>query len=164
MGYTTELTLPEFESAVNTARLRMMASAMQGLRHATTYQRNLVQRLDEEVVGACGEIAVGKAADKWFCPSVNTFHRTPDCLQDVEVRSTSLASGSLIVRDNDADDRRYVLAVVDAPMVTLVGWLTGAEAKQPEFVRDPHGHRKAWFVPQSRLHPITEDTLKSWAN
>jgi hypothetical protein len=159
-----ELTLPEFEVAINTARLRIVASAMQRLNHASTYQRDLVKRLDEEVVGACGEMAVGKATGRWFVPSVNTFHRTPDCLKDVEVRATALPTGSLIVRENDADDRRFVLAIVQAPRVTLVGWMTGSEAKQPEFSRDPHGHRQAWFVPQDRLHPITPETLAAWAN
>lgn len=164
MGFTTELTLTEFEVAVNTARLRIVASAMQKLNHSSTYQRDLVKRLDEEVVGACGEIAVGKASGRWFVPSVNTFHRTPDCLGDVEVRSTAVPHGCLIVRDNDSDNRRYVLAIVNAPNVTLVGWITGGEAKQPEFLRDPHGHRPSWFVPQDRLHPITQEVLKAWAD
>lgn len=152
-----ELTIPEFGQAVATAWLRIMASAMQRLNHATTYKRTLVKRLEEEVVGACGEIAVGKFADRWFVPSVNTFHRVPDCLGDVEVRATAhFDTGRLIVRGNDADDRRYVLALVDGQRVRLAGWLHGHEAKRPEWVQDPHNQRPAWFVPQDALRSMGE--------
>ena len=152
-----ELTLPEFGQAVTTAWMRIMASAMQRLNHATTYQRTLVKRLEEEVVGACGEIAVGKYADKWFVPSVNTFHRVPDCLQDVEVRATAhFDTGRLIVRDNDSNDRRYVLALVEGQKVRLAGWIYGHEAKRSEWVQDPHGQRPAWFVPQGALRAMDE--------
>lgn len=116
----------------------------------------MVERLSDEVCGACGEIALSKAAGQWFVPSVNTFHRVPDCLGDVEVRSTLRQDGSLIVRDNDASDRRYVLAVVTAPDVFLAGWLYGRECKKSEYLRNPNGHRESWFVPQSALRPISE--------
>jgi hypothetical protein len=151
-----ELTMPEFNLALSAAQMRIMASAMQRLNHATTYQRTLVKRLEEEVIGACGEIAVGKWKGKWFVPSVNTFHRVPDCLDDVEVRATALPDGHLIVRENDADDRRFVLALVDGEHVRLVGWLHGRDAKRPEWVRDPHGQREAWFVPQGALRHMDE--------
>jgi hypothetical protein len=152
-----ELTIPEFGQAVSTAWMRIMASAMQRLNHATTYRRTLVKRLEEEVVGACGEIAVGKYADKWFVPSVNTFHRVPDCLGDVEVRATAIVdSGHLIVRDNDSDERRFVLALVDGQRVLLAGWAYGHEAKRPEWLRDPHSQRPAWFVPRDALRNICE--------
>jgi hypothetical protein len=154
-----ELTVMEFGQAVFTAWTRIIASSMQQLNHATTYQRTLVKRLEEEVVGACGEIAVGKYTDKWFVPSVNTFHRVPDCLNDVEVRATAhFKNGHLIVRDNDAEDRRFVLALVDGQRVRLAGWLYGHEAKRSEWVQDPHNQRPSWFVPQSALRGMDELT------
>jgi hypothetical protein len=150
------LTLAEFDLAVNTARLRIVASAARGLNHATTYKRNVVTRLHEEVVGACGEIAVGKAFGEFFVPSVNTFHERPDVMRDVEVRATDRADGCLIVRDNDDPGRRYVLAIVDGARVELRGWLRGSEAQQERYLRNPNGHRPAWFVPQSALRPACE--------
>ena len=148
---TVELTLPEFGQAVSTAWMRIMVSAAQGLNHSTTYKRTLITRLQEEVVGACGELAMGKYTDKFFIPSINTFHRVPDCLNDVEVRATSVPHGRLIVRDNDASDRRYVLALVDGHKVRLAGWILGGDAKIAAFADNPHGRRMAWFVPHSSL-------------
>lgn len=150
------LTLPEFDLAINTARLRIVASASRGLNDATTYERDMLTRLWEEIVGACGEIGLGKAAGQWFIPSVNTFHRVPDCLADVEVRSTDREDGSLIVRSNDADDRRYVLAVVSGTSVSLRGWTVGSEAKHSQYERDPNGNRPAWFVPQRDLRSMND--------
>ena len=150
------LTLPEFDSAVNAARLRIIASTALGLNDATTYSRDMMTRFWEELVGACGEVAIGKAANVWFVPSVNTFHRVPDCLGDVEVRATDLDSGCLILRNNDADDRRYVLAIVNGTGVSLRGWMIGSEAKEKVYERDPNGYGAAWFVPQRDLRPMKD--------
>jgi hypothetical protein len=116
----------------------------------------MVRRIHEEFVGACGELAVAKSAGVFFLPSVNTFHRVPDFLSDYEVRSTDLADGSLIVRDNDDDERRYILATVLGDVVNLVGWIKGSEAKKQEWLRDPGNRRPSWFVPQASLMPIEE--------
>jgi hypothetical protein len=153
-GVTVSLTLPEWDLAVNTARIRIISSAAQNLNHATTYKRNVLERLTEEVVGACGEIGLAKAFGVWFVPGLNTFHNKADFLDDIESRATHLPTGSLIVRDNDSDARRFVLALVKGNRVTLVGWLLGGEAKQSKWLRSPSGERPAWFVPQHCLHPI----------
>lgn len=151
-----DLSLPELSLALNSAWMRIVSSAAIGINHKTTYSRPISTRILEEFIGACGEIAVGKASGEFFVPSVGTFHRVPDCLSDCEVRSTDRTDGSLIVRDNDHDDRRYILAIVTDDKVNLVGWMAGGDAKKPEWRRNPHGHREAWFVPQSSLRPIEE--------
>ncbi len=148
---TIPITLTEFSAAKDAAWLRIVASSAQRLDPATTYKRSMLKRLEEEIVGAVGEIAVGKWSDRFFVPSVGTFHRVPDCFSNLEVRSTRLESGSLIVRDNDADERDFVLAVLVEDCVRLCGWISGAAAKQPEFRRNPKNHRPAWFVPQTEL-------------
>jgi hypothetical protein len=153
---TITLTIPEWSAVINAAWLRIVTSAKQGLNHATTYERSLLKRLEEEVTGAAGELAVGKWSGSFFVPSVNTYHRVPDCLEDVEVRSTRLAKGCLIVRDNDADDRRYVLAIVDGDTIRLAGWMHGRDAKCDEWFQNPHERRPAWFVPQEKLRPMEE--------
>lgn len=159
MVTTVKLTLPEWDLAVNTARLRIISSVSQGLNPATTYKRNALTRLTEEVVGACGEIGMAKALGLWFVPGLNTFHVSADVLHDVEVRGTALPHGSLIVRDNDADERRFVLALVDGTSVTLAGWLWGGEAKQEKWFRKPPKERPAWFVPQRAVRPMNTLSL-----
>ena len=146
----------EFDVAVNSARLRMLSSATKKLNHSSTYERNFIKRLEEEVVGACAELALGKLTGEYFIPSLGTFHHTPDFLLDVEVRGTALDTGRLILRNNDSDDRRYVLAIVDAPKVTFIGWIKGKDGRKPEYVRNPKGYRKAHFVPQEALRPMSE--------
>jgi hypothetical protein len=148
------LTIPEFGLAVQTAWHRIIASAMGKLKHDTTYQRNLIKRMEEETIGACGEIAVGKFLGAFFVPGVGDYHRRPDCARDIEIRATHRQDGSLIVRDNDHPDRRYVLALVDGLTVRLAGWLHGKEARRLEWHTNPNAYRPAWFVPQSALKPM----------
>ena len=85
---------------------------------------------------------------------MNTFHSIADVGRNVEVRCTDLADGCLIVRANDAPERWYVLVTGKPPTFTVRGYIRGADARRPEYMRDPHGHRPAWFVPQSHLTPL----------
>lgn len=148
------LTAWEFKAAVDLASTRMAVSNDRGMNHASTYKRTYLERLEEETVGACSEIAVGKALNWFVSPSVNTFHRVADVGQRVEVRGTKLDNGSLIIRDNDADDRWYILVTGEPPNMVVRGRIRGDMAKRDEWVRDPHGRRKAWFVPQNALLPL----------
>ena len=148
------LTYAEFFHAVSAAQVRMAASTGAGLNAATTYHRTWIRRLVEETCGACGEMAIAKWQDRWFVPGLGTFHTFADLFGDVESRGTDNEKGSLIVRDNDDDDRKFVLALVKGPEVTLAGWLYGAEAKVEAYARDPNGYRPAWFVPAANLRDI----------
>lgn len=148
-----ELTLSEFATAVSNAMSRIVASRAQELNHASTYERGYLRRLIEEVAGVCGEMALAKHKGVWFSPMLNTFHRSPDCL-GFEVRTTQVTDGRLIVRDNDADDRTYVLAITDGSSVRLVGWMLGGECKQARWADNPNGYRPCWMVPQKYLHPM----------
>ena len=148
---TIQLELPEWSAAIDAAWLRIVTSAAKGLNAATTYRRSMVERVSEELVGAAGEMAVAKWRGKFFLPHLNTFHKVADC-GGVEVRSTSHASGHLILRDNDPADRRYVLAIVGRDGVTLAGWIQGREGRQPEWRRASRtSDRPAWWVPQESL-------------
>lgn len=156
MSVIVSLTPWEYKACVDVAATRMATSNAAGWNHASTYARTYLQRTEEEIVGACGEMTVAKVFDCYWSPSVNTFHATTDLPHDTEVRSTTRLDGSLIVRDNDPDDRIYILVTGEPPSMTVVGWITGAEAKQPQWLRNPHGHRPAWFVPQSALQPVCQ--------
>jgi hypothetical protein len=142
----------EFKACVDVANIRMAVSNDSNLNHASTYQRDHLTRIQQEILGACGEMAVCKHLGLFWTPSVNTFHHEPDIPPDIEVRSTDRLDGSLIVRDNDPPDRRYFLVTGKPPSLLVVGFISGHEARKDEWVRDPHGHRPAWFVPQHALH------------
>lgn len=154
MALELPLSMAEFAVAVQSAMTRMLISAGQGINHASTYKRTWLRRLHEEVVGCLAELAMGKFIDRYFIPEVGTFHTKPDCLHDIEVRATAWEDGSLIIRDNDADDRRYVFCVVSGKSVEIMGWLYGYEAKKNEYIRNPNAYRASWFVPQAKLRAV----------
>lgn len=139
---------------MDVANIRMATSNEAGWNHASTYSRSYSERLQQEVVGACGEIALCKVMNWYWSPSVNTFHSVADVGANVEVRSSARADGSLIIRGNDADDRWYVGVFGEPPFLYVAGFIHGSQAKRDEWVRDPNGMRPAWFVPQSALQPI----------
>lgn len=107
-------------------------------------------------MGAVGELAFAKYREIPWDESVDTYHGTPD-VGGVEVRATTYEDGHLVIRDNDADDRIFVLVTGSAPEVEIRGWIRGADAKRDEFLRDPHGYRQAWFVPQDALGRLKKD-------
>lgn len=149
-----QLDIREYAHAVDVGMQRMVASTEAGHNHASTYERDWLERLEQETVGACAELAFCKFMGWYWSGSVNTFHTIADAGRDVEVRSTTRDDGSLIIRNNDADDRWYVLVTGKAPVLTIRGRIKGGEGKKPEWARDPHGRRRAWFVPQAALEDI----------
>jgi len=148
-----DLSAHEFATAVHVGMMRMTASANNKHNHASTYQRGYLERLEQEALGACGEIALCKALGYYWVPSVNTFHDVADVGRGIEVRATRRHDGRLIVRDNDPVDRWYVLVTGEPPRLTVRGCIRGHDARRNEWQRNPHGHRVAWFVPQHALRP-----------
>ena len=151
-GNPTVTLLPwEFKWCVDVANQRLTISNEKSLNHASTYGRDHLKRIEEEVIGACAEAVAAKYLGKWWSPSVNTFHEIPDILPNIEVRGTADPSNCLIVRENDADERWFILVVGKPPTMTVIGCIQGVDAKQDQWLRNPNGHRPAWFVPQSAL-------------
>ncbi len=156
-GIDVVLTEWEFKTAVDVANTRMATSNAAGLNHASTYSRTYYRRLQEEIVGACGEMVFAKATGRFWSHSVNTFHHVADVGLRFEVRASDREDGCLIVRDNDDENRWYVGVFGEPPNMMIAGCILGSDAKRAEWVRDPHGHRPAWFVPQHSLQPLPSD-------
>ena len=154
MNITITLTNSEYKAAVDCANMRMFTSNEAGWNNASVQRRTHAKRMQDEIVGACGEIALCKHMKMFWSPSVNTFHAIPDVGSNIEVRATDQENGSLIVRDNDADDRWYILVTGEPPTMTIRGRIKGSAAKQTQFLRDPHSLRPAWFVPQNALFEL----------
>ena len=148
-----ELSPVEFHMAVNSALLQVTASALENRNHKKTMDRNRMEILHHSVVGAIGEIAFAKWANRFFVPSCNTFHNIPDCFEDVEVRCSD-KNLFLITRDDDAPDRRYVKVMTNGNSALVVGWLFGHEAKQDKWFKSSEGKRDCWMTPHSELKQI----------
>jgi hypothetical protein len=103
-----------------------------------------------------GEKAVGKATNRYYLPTVNTFKSGND-VQTWQVRTRSKSFHELYVRDSDPDDRPYILVKGSCPTYDVVGWIWGHEARRPEWRKNHGGYGEAYFVPDAALHPM--DTL-----
>lgn len=149
----------EIALAVKVGAMRLRSSGNTGRNpHRSQAGRTDADRLRHEAIGCMAEAAVAQHLGIPYAGTVNTFHAEPD-VGPFEVRATDRRGGCLIVRDNDHDNRPYVLCIgqgPDDPVVELRGWLYGWEAKQPGWLRDPHGRRPCWMVPQYALHPVPD--------
>ena len=149
----------EFKACVDLANARLAVSAEAGLSHESLgpNQQGLLDRLQLDVLGACGELVVCKALNRFYSPTVNTFHNVADIGVNIEARTTAQEGGSLIVRDNDPSDRYYFLVVGEPPTFRVAGWIKGVDAKQDQWLRNPgKGRKQAWFVPQHQLKQLRE--------
>jgi hypothetical protein len=119
---------------------------------------------------AGAEKAVGKRLNIDWHASINTFHDgVADVGGRIEVRyrrkrkrpldhqeEEEEESPDLIVREDDHEDRAYVLVRGALPKYEIVGWIWGRDAKRPEFWKNPGGHEPAFFVPEEHLRPVSE--------
>lgn len=107
------------------------------------------------IEGACGEIAFCKLMNRFWSPSVNTFKTEADVGEQYEVRTRSQHEYELLIREDDNDDRIFVLVTGHAPKFIIHGWKTGREAKRDEWQQTHGGRPPAWFVPHINLEPIS---------
>jgi len=158
--FETKLSLIEFHAAVASATLRMVTSKAQKLNYAKSdRRRSFMTRLEEETAGCVAEMAWHKLLNLFFVPAINTFHITPDSLDDIEIRATTTSTNRLIVRDDDHRERRFVFAITDGESVRFVGWCYGYEAMKPQWLDNPNDQRESWFVPQDALRSMDTLTL-----
>lgn len=156
MTVTIRLSPTHAALAARVGLMRMRSSGNTGRNpHRSQAGRSDAERVAHEVLGCMAEAAVAQHLGIPYDGSVNRFHGAPD-VGPFEVRATDRRNGCLIVRDNDHPDRPYVLATGDGvrPVMILVGWLYGWEARDGRWLRNPHGRRPCWMVPQHALHPV----------
>lgn len=107
---------------------------------------------DSHMVGAYGEIAVGKVLNLYPGFTINNFHG-PDIEPNIQVRASR--KGRLILTNKDSPFQKYVFVLGEAPILEVVGWIWGHEAQDPMFFFDPkNGRPPAYFVPREALKPI----------
>lgn len=107
------------------------------------------------IYGAIGEIAVAKHLNVYAPLRLNQFSNgEPDLPPDIEVRHRVNDNFDLIIRSDNADDKRYVLTTGTPPTISIRGWIVGSEGKKEEYLRSYGGFRESYFVPQSALNPM----------
>lgn len=80
--------------------------------------------------------------------------KKPDLGQLIQIRSSVDLRNNLIVRESDAREHYFVLVLGKIPDFEIVGFMSGAEAKQPKYWRKDWTPRPAYLVPQNQLKDI----------
>jgi hypothetical protein len=109
-----------------------------------------MEKVITDILGACGEIAVAKALNRYWCPGINTFSDVPDVGKNIEVKSTPRPDGNLLIQYDDPEERIYVLVRGSLPTLELVGYITGRAAKQKQWWMNP-GKGWCYVVPATEL-------------
>ena len=114
---------------------------------------------DIESSGA--EAAAAKVLRRYWQAVHNSPATQDGDISGVEVRSTQLADGRLIIHEvRDKDDSPFVLVRGTFPVYDVVGWIRGRDAKKDEYIFKGDGRRgdgnKVYFVPANQLRPIEE--------
>jgi hypothetical protein len=109
-----------------------------------------------DIVGAIGELVVAKSLGIYWSPSVGARDSDVGDVAGYQVRATTIAGASLVIRDNDRDERPYVLVIGEPPRLTIAGWIYPPSARRVEWRRSPNGGPPAYFVPAGSLRPWDE--------
>lgn len=148
IGDSVTLTAEQLQWATDVGLTRLRESRHAGLtdRRCSTHGTGT----DDDIEGACAELAFDLLMGRPWAASVNTF-AAPDSGDLDHVRSTPYRTGRLIVRSWDPTDGIYVLMVGVRPTYEFRGAACGHEVRRPAFLDDPNGRGPAYFVPQSAL-------------
>lgn len=152
-GIRVELTLSE-ETWASRVGIARELYAEGNLEHHTFEQPTRIANIQAHVIGAIGELAAAKALDiHWSHAERPYTWGLHDLGDDLEVRATRYRSGHLLIRSKDDPDRRYILVSGQAPVVYVVGWIWGREAKTDRWWRELD-HRPAYWIPQEYLRSM----------
>ena len=109
----------------------------------------------EDIEGALGECAVAKALNIYWA---GMGIKNGGDVGELQVKTTRLKNGRLIVKKENESNARYILVVGEMGEYELKGWLWGHEAKQPEYWVEKSAKiwHPAYFVPQDKLKSVEE--------
>ncbi len=120
----------------------------------------MASSIEADLTGAEGELAVSeylgvtwdgeiKDIDEW-----DTWKLEGNDVKGLEVRTTRLGHGSLILHPNDKNGVPYILVTAaERPKFKIVGWLLAEDGKQSQYWREDVP-RPCYMVPQASLKPI----------
>jgi hypothetical protein len=129
-----------------------------GINHDKVSNKTQEQQTFE---GVMGEVAFAKAMNVY--PDLSTEPRKNgyDCLFNehrVDIKATNVASGSLLLPEwkDNPDIDIYVLAILHAFHVELIGWAFKTDLVQPENLKD-YGYGPTYRMTQQQLRKFKQD-------
>lgn len=151
-GVDVTLTWTEVRFAVHAGVARQMINLAKGRRDA--YGASSDNGWQLHIQGALGECAIAKLTNRYWTGNVGDLDYGGD-VGPIHVRTTARHDGRLIMHDEDPDGGVFVLVTGCPPVLRVMGWMFGWEAKQPTYWENFNG-RPAFFVPAIALHPIAD--------
>lgn len=146
---TTELMVAAYVGSARNVQSHAQAwTPHAGIGEADTWTVN--------IEGVAGEMAVAKALNLYWVPVVGN-HRADD-VGEYQVRTNmSRRLDDLCLRARDREDRIYISVLSFFPEFEVVGWITGQEGKDPQWLRDgTPGRPPCYYVPRTALHPLAD--------
>jgi hypothetical protein len=106
-------------------------------------------------IGAAGEVAVASylGLKDYLFKEARPTRDSYDLPYKIDVKTRSKHDYDLIVQLDDKPDKIYWLVTIQDRQVQIHGWIPHSECARPEYVRDPAGGRRAYFVPRGKLFP-----------
>jgi hypothetical protein len=144
------LSREELELASMIGSKRHLNSMARGSQPAHGFQGD---GLSIHVEGAAAEIAVAKALGLYWPATVDSYSAA-DIGDDIQVRLRRKHEYELIVRPGDSDSHRYVHVTGTMPHFVVHGYIQGAAAKRPEWLRSYANRPAAHFVPTDALEAL----------
>jgi len=158
MALQVVLTNEERATAVAEAHRRQWTNEEKGLWGRNGGARTGSKALEMHLIGAMGEMAVAKhlGLKGFLYQEAEAKRGSVDLPPDIDVKTRKGHDRDLIVQLSDRRDKRYILVTWMNPAQLFIhGWISGEKAMQPQYILDPARGRKAYFVPQSVLMPMT---------
>lgn len=117
------------------------------------------QTLDDRlmnVIGAQAEMAVCKALNKYWNPTVGRIDAA-DIPPNIQIRCTTRREGRLYVLPKHKDTDVYILVIKENNKFDIVGWIHGKDAKQEKylvknFAPGSRPEHDIYWIPQSNLN------------
>ena len=151
------LTELELQIAAMTGASRYWHVRNRGMKNRPAQSHDDGLGLARHVEGAAGEMALAKALERYWLPSVNAF-KVADIGKNIQVRTRTKDEYEMIVRDHDSDDHYFVLVTGTAPEFKIRGYIKGVDAKRDCWKRSYGGGMLSYFVPHAELCAINLKT------
>lgn len=109
-----------------------------------------------DIQGCIAEYAVSLALGKeWVGFATDFQNLKADVGSNIQVRSTYLPHGNLILHPKDKDEQVFILVRLhNLPSVEIVGWARGKDIKEPKYWREPVPTRPCYLYPHQLLKEV----------
>lgn len=150
-------------SEMHLASIVGVQRALYGIRNSKEgrYGCETGANFDINIIGAAGELTLAKYLDRFWNGAFGD-HKAADVAQQFQVRASAYTgpNAGLILHPADSDNQPFIKVIVRFPVVTLMGWLTGLDGKQPEFWTELQAGRPCFLVPHGRLRSMAELSMR----